>query len=338
MLHLFGELHCVRSPISGTLGAMAKAEDAELAGDVVGVSSARLLASGVPRDERTNALRLLGILAMVADRDRRIRQPLPDIAREFDLSPADADRWAGHLEAVGTLDRTDDGLVLAGAEPAYAGGLRLHDFLDAAAEADRPAPRRDVRQLVRPLSAALAAAALLLAILAAPGVLRQDTTPVSSGGDVRTDTTTGGPDGRGDGTATTERAPAGSETPSTEPGGRATPTTQSESTVPPTGETTTTLVPPLPGCPPGTPFIEVLDTSTDLTGNLVVTGVIRNATDTPMTVQGFTLHTTVLGQPVSGPGTEQPLQVAPGSTTTWEAALPVAAPPGTAVQAVLGSW
>jgi hypothetical protein len=329
----------VTSPISGTLGDMARAEDAELAADLVGVSSARLLAAGIPRDERTSALRLLGILAMVADRDQRVRRPLADIAREFELSPTDADRWAGHLEAVGAVERRDDGLVLAGAEPAYAGGLRLHDFLDAATDLDRVAPRREVRHLLRPLSTALAAAALLLAILAAPGLLRQEATPVSSEADAPSETTTAGSNGgRADGTATTTGPTTGSGTPSTEAGGSVTPTTASKPIATPPGETTTTLVPPLPECPSGAPFIEILDTSTDLSGNLVVSGVVRNASSTAMTVRTFTLQAIVLGQPVAGPGTEQPLSVAPGSSAPWQATLPVIAAPGTTIEAVLGDW
>ena len=323
---------CPSWPDSGTLGAVGMAEDAELAEDLVGVTSARLLAAGIPRDERNGALRLLGVLATVADRDQRVRRPLREVAREFALAPDDVEVWAGHLQAVGALRRNGDHVVLLGAEPAYAGGLRLHDFLDAAAELDHPPARREVRDLVRPLSAVLVAAALLVAVLATPRLLNQKATPVSSERDRITTATpsTSTPTGSGV-TGTTGATGNGGSSPATTAGaGGVAPVT-------PAAPTTTTLL-PLPPCPTGLPGIDVPSTSTDLAGNLAVAGILRNPTDTPMIVQGFTVQATVLGQTVSVPGIAAPVSVAPHGSTSWQTSLGVVAAPGTPVTTVLGAW
>jgi hypothetical protein len=309
------------------------AEDAELAEDLVGVTSARLLAAGLPRQDRNGALRLLGVLAALADREQRVRRGLRDVAAEFDLSPDDVETWAGDLEAVGAIRREDGQVLLLGTEPAYAGGLRLHDFLDAAAALDQPPARREVRDLVRPLSAVLVAAALLVAVLAAPRALRQDATPVSSERDGSPTATEPGatPSGRsGTTTATTD--------PSSSPGGTATQTTTGDQPgTTPDGPTTTTLV-PMPECPTGLPGIEVLGTSTDLTGKLAADGLLRNPSATPMTVDSFTLSVTVLGQLVSVPGLAAPVTLAPGATVPWQTSFGVVAPLDTPVTTVLGSW
>jgi hypothetical protein len=312
---------------------MANADDAELADDLVGVSSARLLAAGIPRDERMAALRLLGILATVADRDHRVRRPLGDVAREFELSPVDVDLWADHLESIGALERDGQNVVLAGAEPAYTGALRLHDFLDLAAGGDASRGRRPARQLVRPRSGILVAAALLLALLVAPRVLDQQATPVSANVDAPV-ATTGPP-------LTTSGRPGirpGETSASTTPTSGATPTTKAAPSIGPSGAPTTTLLPPVPACPSGAPIIEVLGASNDLAGSLTVSGVVRNPTAAALSVKGFTVRATVLGQTFSAPGTAQPLAIAAGGTAVWHATLPVAAPPTTPVQTALGAW
>jgi hypothetical protein len=318
------------------------AEDAELAEDLVGVTSARLLAAGVPRPDRNGAMRLLGVLATLADREQRVRRPLPDVASEFDLPPAEVESWAGHLEAAGAIRREGPQVVLLGAEPPYAGGLRLHDFLDAAAELDRPPTRRETRDLVRPLGAVLVAAALLVAVLAAPGVLRQDATPVSSERDGTPAVTqpdsgpSGTPGTTGGGTATDPPAGGGS-TPTTDDPGDGPTVQPSTPGATPDAPTTTTLF-PLPECPTGLPTIEVLDSSTDLSGNLAVSGLLRNPTDTPMTVESFTVQVTVLGQVFAVPGSTGPIDVPPHGTAPWQTSLGVAAPPGTPVTTDLGVW
>jgi hypothetical protein len=316
------------------------AEDAELAEDLVGVTSARLLAAGLPRQDRNGALRLLGVLAALADREQRVRRSLPEVAREFELAPDDVETWAGDLEAVGAIRREGGHVVLLGTEPAYAGGLRLHDFLDAAAELDRPPARRDVRELVRPLGAVLVAAALLVAVLAAPGVLRQDATPVSSERDGSStasdsDASPSGPTGTTGGAGETGGAAGGTATQTTTGDDPGTATGTPGAT--PDTPTATTLL-PVPECPTGLPGIEVLDTSSDLAGNLRVSGLVRNPTGSAMTVEGFTVHVTVLGQVVSAPGTASPIAVAPNSTAPWQASLGVVAPPTTPVTTVLGGW
>jgi hypothetical protein len=297
-------------------------EDAELANDLVGVASARLLAAGVHRGDRLGALRLLGILTGVADHERRVRRPIPEVALEFALPPGLAEEWAGHLEAVGVIRREGDSTVVAGAEPAYIGAMRLHDFLDAAAELDA-APRRAPGRALRPIGAALAAAAMLAVVLSAPGMLRNDNTPVSSSREVPASTgTTARP-----ATDATADAGSGSAGTTATPGPGA-------STVGPV----TTLTSLLPACPAGIPVLEVLGTTTDATGRLAVDGLATNGSDTPMTIEGFTLQATVAGVVVEAEGLDRPLTVPARSSVNWQSRLPAVAPAGTLVTATLGDW
>lgn len=114
----------------------AEGRDHELAGDVVGVTSARLLAAGVPRADRLGALRLLGAIAEVADDDLRVPESMAAVAAGQTFPAADAARWADALLLVGAVVvDVDEGVLVIGArEWERREGLRLHDFLDAAAE------------------------------------------------------------------------------------------------------------------------------------------------------------------------------------------------------------
>jgi hypothetical protein len=168
--------------------------DPELAGDVVGVASARLLAAGVPAHRRLTALRLLGVLGSVADADLEVRRPVGDLAREFGLDPREAGVALDDLTSVDVVRRHLDRIVLGGIEPPATGGLRLQDFLALADDREDPRRRHSMAVVVlRPAAAALAAAALIAAVFLAPGALRERGTPVSSHGGTRTTTTTSVP-------------------------------------------------------------------------------------------------------------------------------------------------
>lgn len=185
-----------------------------LGGDVVGTASARLLALGVPRGDRLDALRLLGILGAQADAGGVVKRPLSDLAGEFALDPHDAARWLQALTAAGVVDHHAGGMVLAGREPPAAGGLRLADFLANAAAvlhddmADAEPARDDApiawrraaargpaaqpaatgrhrhRRVERPLALAGAAAAAVMLVVglltAGSGIERADTSDTAA--------------------------------------------------------------------------------------------------------------------------------------------------------------
>jgi hypothetical protein len=218
----------------------------EVAADLVGVASARLLAHGVSRPDRLGALRLLGVLATVADGSGRVRRPLPDVAAEFALPGPDAVRWLEHLVAVEVVVPDGDQLVVLGREPDAHGPLRLHDFLELAASLDRPGPRVPLGRLARPAAAVLAVAALAGAVLLAPAVMPERTTPVSSTGEPRTAATST--------TTSTTSSPATSAsegTPTT--GSPPVATTPQPSSTPASTSTSTTVL----DCPIGVPSVEV---------------------------------------------------------------------------------
>jgi hypothetical protein len=298
-------------------------QDSELADDLVGVTSARLLAAGIPRLDRMRAMRLLGVLVNVADARRRVRRPLSELAGEFDLPPDEVEAWLEHLLAVGAVRREDGKLVLAALEPPAAGGLRLHDFLALASEPTH-VPRRKA-SAARPVGAALAAVAVVALALLAPGVVRDRSTPVSSTRREAPATTVvpGRPTttGRSSGTITTAAPTA------TVPG--------AEQVGPVLVPTTTTLLLP---CPTGNPLITVLGTTTDASGRLAVDGKADNPSGEELVIHGFTLHTLLGGRDITVPGLDHDLVVPPRSTVLWQATLPVTAPAGTLVQAALGTW
>jgi hypothetical protein len=311
---------------------MAGGEDHELEADLVGATSARMLAAGVPRGERMGALRLLGVLLTLADGERRVRRPIRDVGREFELPVERVERWLDELVDVGAVTVDPRGVVLAADElrPAGNDAFRLHDFLEAAAELDAEvepvAPRPRARRLlaVRPVGAVLAAAALLVAVLVAPRVLEDEPAPASSERDGATTIATSGLD------------PGTTTAPTPRPSSTAPPASESEGRVGPVRvpRTSTTLLP----CPTGIPTIEVLGTTTGADGRLAVDGIARNPSSEALAVQSFTLRATIAGQDIAVPGLERPLPVPGGSSVLWQARLPVVAPAGTLVRVTLGDW
>ncbi|MCU1487829.1 MAG: hypothetical protein JWN67_4575 [Actinomycetia bacterium] len=300
-------------------------QDTELAGDLVGVTSARLLAAGVPRGERLRAMRLLGVLVTVADARRRVRRPLAELAVEFDLPVDEVDTWLGHLIGVGAVRWEDGKLVLAALEPPAAGGLRLHDFLGLVGESE---PRRSTSRphpVLRPAGAVLAAAAVIVLALLAPGVVRDRSTPAST-------TRDGAPEVA---TTVAPEAPKG--------GSASTVTTASPGQTVPGAErlgpvlipSTTTIVLP---CPSGLPLVQVLGTTTDADGRLAVDGLAHNGSAEEVVIRALTLSTSIGGKAVTAPGLEHEIVVPGYSTVLWQAKVPVTAPAGTVVQAVLGDW
>jgi hypothetical protein len=291
-------------------------DDPNLAEDVVGVASARLLAARIPAPRRLAALRLLGVLGAVADGELRVRRPLAGVAAEFGLDLRTAATALDDLVAVRVVGHDDGGLVLGGAEPPAAGALRLHDFLALADDAGRDtAPAWRAGVLLRPAAALLAAAALVAAVLLAPGALRQPATPVSSHGGIL-----------GPSVTSTSSIPG---TP-VRPAGR-TPARRPSSTT-----ATSTLAPGAP-CPPGGPILDVLGIAPQLNGNLAVSGRATNPTDQTITIRSFTVHATIAGQDVGAPGVGVALVVPPHGGVDWTATLPAGAA-ATDVTTVLGEW
>lgn len=101
------------------------------ADDLVGTTSARLLALGLERRERLTALRLLGLLADHAGADRRIRRHIDDLVAEFDIDPDGLDTSLAALVMAEVLQidlGTGSMRLIVPSRPA-AGGLRAESFL-----------------------------------------------------------------------------------------------------------------------------------------------------------------------------------------------------------------
>ena len=134
--------------------------------DLVGRTSARLLAAGIDRRDRLEALHLLAILDASIDTSGRVRRPLDDLAAEFELAPMSVMRSLDHLEHAGAVQRDGGGVVLLGTSAEGIGGLQLADFLDdVRASFDDHVPVRRRSTLFARGGAALAAAAAALAII-----------------------------------------------------------------------------------------------------------------------------------------------------------------------------
>lgn len=130
------------------------------ADDLVGETSARLLALGVERRDRLTALRVLGLLADHVDADQRVRREVDDLAAEFDI-PAPALRAsvaALVLAEVVLVDLDSGTLRLAVAARPAAGGLRLEAFLrnvDRSLLEDLGASERTIGAPIRPAASGL---------------------------------------------------------------------------------------------------------------------------------------------------------------------------------------
>lgn len=97
--------------------------------DLVGTASARLLAVGATRRDRLRALALLGVLCDHSDAQGRVRLPLDLLAGEFTVPVDRANKLLQLLLAIEVVAVGEDGIVVAGQEPAATGGLRLAGFL-----------------------------------------------------------------------------------------------------------------------------------------------------------------------------------------------------------------
>jgi hypothetical protein len=273
--------------------------------DVVGETSARLLATGVPAGRRRRALRLLGVLESVAGPDLRIRRPIPDVAIEFGLDPDAAAEGLDDLVRVGTVELDGNDLVLLGVEPQVDGALRLHDFLALVDEIDAP-PAAARRRVGVPAGLLVAAALLVLALVS---------------------TATGGPDRQQQ--AASARAPSSASAPRRPSAGAPTPnagagptTTDAAVTPPPGPAAAATPTTHLAACPAVRPVVELVSAVPELAGS------IRNDTDTDAVVHSVVVQGVVV--PVE-------VQVPAHASTPWSAD-PTAAAPSPALEAELGSW
>ena len=105
-------------------------EPADSTPDLVGRTSARLLADGVSRLDRLEALRLLGILDASTDRTGTVRRPLDDLAAEFDLPILGVLRSMELLQRAGAIERRRGEVELVGRPDDGIGGLQLADFIE----------------------------------------------------------------------------------------------------------------------------------------------------------------------------------------------------------------
>lgn len=150
--------------------------------DLVGRTSARLLADGVGRLDRLEALRLLAVLDASTDAGGRVRRPLDDLAAEFELPTMGVMRSLEHLERVGAIQR-EGGTVLLLDRDEGLGGMHLADFLDdVRASFDDPAeapPLTHSPWLARAGAALVAVAAAVGIIALAPS--QPSVQPVATG-------------------------------------------------------------------------------------------------------------------------------------------------------------
>lgn len=105
-------------------------EPADSTPDLVGRTSARLLAEGVGRLDRLEALRLLAILDASTDASGTVKRPLDDLAAEFELPILGVLRSLELLQLAGAVLRLGSTVQLIGRPTDGIGGLQLADFLD----------------------------------------------------------------------------------------------------------------------------------------------------------------------------------------------------------------
>jgi hypothetical protein len=226
-------------------------EPSEATPDLVGRTSARLLAAGVDRRARLDALRLLAILDASSDAGGRVRRPLDDLAAEFELEPLLVLQGLDHLEDAEAIVRDGSAVIVAG-DGSGLGGLQLADFLDdvqsSFAGIGPEAAHRRTR--ATRIGAAVLAAATAVAVL----VLAPSTTPTIVQPTAASSTTAAAPETTA-GPATTVEVD--------EP----VPTTDASAATPSPGtEPTTTVAPPVDTtvvaatvCPTAAPVAQVLD-------------------------------------------------------------------------------
>src|SRR4051794_25751348 len=129
--------------VSSNRGETVTMEPPDATPDLVGRTSARLLADGVGRIDRLEALRLLAVLDASTDAAGRVRRPLDDLAAEFELPPMGVLRSLDHLERAGAIQRDGASVLLVDRGDEGIGGMRPGRLPDPA-QAPRP------RQLGRP--------------------------------------------------------------------------------------------------------------------------------------------------------------------------------------------
>jgi hypothetical protein len=248
-------------------------EREDTAPDLVGRTSARLLAAGVDRRERLAALHLLAVLDASIDLNGRVRRPLDDLAAEFELAPLDVLDSLEHLERAGAIQRDGAGVVLLGASPDGLGGMQLADFLDdvrASFDDELAVPRRN-RWLARSGAVLVAAAAMLAISMVAPSTQPTvDRQPLASGaGPVSTtiDSTTSTSEAQASTTTALER--------------KGTPDAPTNAEVAPIAADTAVVS--AGTCPTGSPVAEFVDdivrltnpSSEDITVNEIAVGDVR---------------------------------------------------------------
>jgi hypothetical protein len=253
-------------------------EPDEAAPDLVGRTSARLLAAGVDRRARVDALRLLAILDASTDHEGRVRRPLDDLAAEFELPALGVLESIDHLEDAGALQR-DGATVIVLGDGARLGGMRLADFLEDVQASFDGVPAVESRRptwLVRSGAALVAAAAAFAIFSMAP-----TTTPTAVEQLAASSTTV-----TSEATTTTAEA-------------QPTPTTEAATPVP--GTDAATVAPPVDStlvgaaaCPTGSPVVSIVE------------DVVRiaNPTDEDLQVTSLTVGGITITTPIDVPAGE----------------------------------
>ena len=268
-------------------------EHPEIAPDLLGRTSARLLAAGIGRRARLDALHLLAVLDASTDATGVVRRPLDDLAAEFELEPLSVIVALDHLERAGAVQRVGDHVALARHEGDTVGGMQLAGFLDdVRASFDgghgTPAPRR-ARRVARAGVALVAAAAAIAVVTIAPSNPPAADTPLA----VATSTTA---------------TPASSS--STAPPTAVAPTTTQAQVPVPTADAVPAAPLPAPettvaaaSCPTGSPVAEVID------------GIIRitNPTDEDVVVEAGAIDGVILTEAVVVSAGTSVIRPAPGA-------------------------
>lgn len=282
-------------------------EPSEAAPDLVGRTSARLLAAGVGRGDRLAALRLLAILDASTDIDGRVRRPLDDLAAEFELPPLGVIRSLEHLERAGAVRRDGARLEVLGDG---VGGMHLADFLDdvrasfdTGVDAGAVARRARTRWFSRAGAGLVAVAAAAAVLTLAPGPNQTAVQPLAVGSSTAPTT------------STTEVVPAAEVVPTTAaeppPSDGATPPAPDVAAEPATTDVAQqpgpadapppvadTAVAPTTTCPTGSPTAEVIDDILRIT----------NPFDHDIQISALT---------VAGIRIDVPISLVPGGTADW---------------------
>lgn len=285
--------------------------------DAVGRTSARLLAAGVDRGARLDALHLLAILDASADVGGRVRRPLDDLADEFGLDHGSVMRSLDHLVAVDAVVRDGPAVLLPRHGAHAVGGLLLADFLDdvrGALEDDSSVSRRRSQLLTRVSVGLVAAAAVAAVALIAPGSAGGGTTPIAA-----TPTTDSGatitavadaPTGAGGRPVTPDsNRPDRPSAPVAGSTGRSTTPTRPE-------PVTTT---PAAACPTGAPTAAVTSAEGDIdeTASTVGTSPTISGTATNPAERAIVITEMSVRAGATRGHLVEPLAIGPGETVTW---------------------